>query len=103
MAESGGREAGSHWELRGFIEKLDEWIDLESPSDDVRLIVGEWLLSRLDDPHSGMRREEDIDDLWFGPIPHSQHQGAVVVCSYFVRQRTRTVTCDRFATLALPI
>jgi hypothetical protein len=57
------------WLLRGFQERLDEWIDLEHPEDWLRVIVVNWVLSRIDDPYVGMRREGGFANLWFGVIP----------------------------------
>jgi hypothetical protein len=39
----------SEWALERFEECLDRWIEVENPSDDLRIIVTEWVLSRFDD------------------------------------------------------
>ena len=97
MAE---REA---WTLEDFEVRLDQWIELENPSYDLRIVVTAWVLSRFDDPYAGVRREPDFDNLWFGPVPGSVHRGHVVVCSYWIHEAQRTVRCDSVATLNLPI
>jgi hypothetical protein len=38
------------WQLKDFEESLDHWISLESPDDDLRLVVTAWVLTRFDDP-----------------------------------------------------
>ena len=54
------------WHLEGFGNRLDEWIDVEGPGDWLRMLVGNWVLSRIDDPYGGLRRESHFDNLWFG-------------------------------------
>jgi hypothetical protein len=92
------------WTLVGFLDRLDSWKDQENPPDDVVIVVSHWMLSRFDDPYPGMQRQPDFPNLWFGPVPESQHgQGRVVVCSYWVEESTHTVRCDSFATLNMPL
>lgn len=92
------------WQLIGFIEVLDRWISVEDPSAELRLIVTGWLVTRFDDPHQGMRREQGFDNLWFGPIPGSRHgRGAVVVCSYWIDEKAHTVSFNDISTLNLPV
>lgn len=92
------------WALEDFIKRLDWWIDSESPPDDLRLIVTAWILTRYDDPFQGVRRESAFPNLWFGAVPDSEDgAGKVVVCSYWIAESTRTVRCDSFATLSLPL
>jgi hypothetical protein len=94
----------SEWTLEGFLDRLDGWIAQEHPPDNVVLVVTHWLLSRFDDPYLGMQREPGFDNLWFGPVPESEHgQGQVAVCSYWIQESTRTVRCDNIATLNLPV
>ena len=91
------------WQLKDFEESLDHWISLESPDDDLRLVVTAWLLTRFDDPYQGVRREPGFANLWFGPIPGSVQAGRIVVCSYLITDRERLVKCNSFATLRLPL
>ncbi len=90
------------WTLEGFLERLDAWAALESPTDDLRLIVTAWVMTRFDDPYQGVRREPGFDNLWFGTIPGTAASGTVVVCSYWIEESSRTVRCDNFATLNSP-
>lgn len=91
------------WSLVGFGERMDAWIDLEEPQDDLRIAVASWALSRFDDPYQGVRREPGFENLWYGVIPGTQHgDNQVVVCSYWIEERTHVVRCDSIATLALP-
>jgi hypothetical protein len=93
----------SPWQLIGFIERLDTWIDVERPADDLRLIVTAWVIGRVDDPYQGVRRERGFPNLWFGTIPNTTHgTGQVVVCSYWIEETTRSVRCDSIATLDWP-
>jgi hypothetical protein len=92
------------WQLRAFLERLDDWAQREYPSDELRRLVTAWILSRYDDPYQGVRREPGFDNLWFGKIPgsHRSGDGTVVTCSYFINEATHTVQCDNFGTLNLP-
>jgi hypothetical protein len=92
------------WTLVGFDARLDSWAALEHPPSDLVIVVAHWVLSRFDDPYLGMRREPEFDNLWFGPVPESEDgQGHVVACSYWIEESTRTVRCDNFATLSMPL
>lgn len=92
------------WTLRRFLHQLDRWATEESPDLDLKLTVTAWILSRADDPYQGVRREPDFENLWFGPVPATRHgRNQVVCCSYRIIERDRTVVCDSFATLSLPV
>jgi hypothetical protein len=96
-------EAGSLWQLEGFLERLDLWAENETSSDDLRFIVTEWIITRQDDPYQGVRREPGFDNLWFGVIPDSQDgKGRIVTCAYWIQEATHTLRCDSFATLHWP-
>ncbi len=88
----------SEWRLENFEGSLDRWIDLEKPDDDLRYLVTEWLLSRLDDPYQGVSRAPD-SNLWFGQVPGSEHGPDAVACSYWIREQDKVVRCDSIATL----
>lgn len=92
------------WTLENFEECLDASIESERPSDDLRILVTAWVLTRFDDPYADVRREPSFDNLWFGAVPGSvRAHGRVVVCSHWVHESQRTVRCDSVATLNLPI
>lgn len=92
------------WTLEKFLERFDAWVELESPTDDLRYNVMNWILTRYDDPYHGVRREEGFPNLWFGRVPKSHDRsGHVVTCSYWIEESTRTVRCDNFGTLSLPL
>lgn len=91
------------WQLIGFAEQLDAWIAAEAPDEDIRLIVTSWVLSRFDDPYVGVRREPGFANLWFGPVPLTVRADTVVVCTYWVEERSHSVRCDGFATLSTPV
>ena len=86
------------WHLADFEAKLDAWIDLEHPDEDVRFIVTEWILTRFSDPYQGVRREPGFPNLWFGAVPETVRAGSVVVCSYWLMESERRLRCNGFAT-----
>jgi hypothetical protein len=97
-------DEGSPWKLEGFLDRLDAWAERESPEGDLQLIVTAWIMNRYEDPYQGMRREKGFENLWFGAVPNTLHKSsAVVVCSYWIEESIRTVRCDSFATLNLPL
>ena len=82
---------------------MDLWESLSSPSDELRLLVTAWTLSRIEDPYQGMRREPGgHPNLWFGMVPGSRHGREAVYCSYLVFEQTGTVRCNSIATLGWP-
>lgn len=92
------------WTLVRFEEHFDHWVAAENPSDDLRVLVLDWIMTRHENPHGGVRRETGFDNLWYGQIPESgDGRGNVVICSYFVWVATRTVTCNGIATLSWPV
>lgn len=92
------------WRLEGFLDRLDAWAEREAPSDDLRLVVTAWVMTRYDDPYKGVRREKGFPNLWFGAVPNTDDHGSTVVaCSYWIEESSRTVRCDSFATLGLPL
>lgn len=91
------------WQLVGFGESLDEWIEQESPPDWLRLLVTSWVLSRIEDPYVSVRRQAVAPNLWFGVVPGSSHRPSLVVtCSYWVEETAHLVRCDRISTLSAP-
>jgi hypothetical protein len=95
---------GLAWSLEDFEVWLDRWIAQEAPDEDLRLVVTAWVLSRFDDPYAGVRREHGFDNLWFGQVPFSVHNGhQVVVCSYWIFESRRVLRCNSIATLNLPL
>jgi hypothetical protein len=78
-------------------------IDRESPSDDMRLVVINWIMNRHDDPYRGMRREDRFANLWFGAIRETQMGATMVTCSYWIYESGRTVRCNDICTLNQPI
>jgi hypothetical protein len=89
----------------GFLDRLDAWAEQESPPAELRRFVTSWIMTRLEDPYQGVRRASGFENLWFGPIPGSDRDGSgtIVTCSYWIDESTRTLRCDSFATLSLPI
>ncbi|MEX5631933.1 hypothetical protein [Parafrankia sp. FMc2] len=92
------------WKLVDFLPRLDQWAALEKPSDELRRLILSWVFSRMDDPYQAVRREPGFPNLWFGPIPRSEHgEWGIVCCSYWIDEGERVVRCDSFATLNRPV
>jgi hypothetical protein len=92
------------WTSENFLERFDAWVELESPTEDLCCIVMDWVLTRGEDPYQGAQRVEGFPNLWFGQIPNSHDvDGRVVTCSYWIEESSRTVRCDLFGTLSLPL
>lgn len=88
--------------LSDFNEWVDRWIQLDSPDVELRLAVRAWLLSRLEDPYLGMKREPGFDNLWSCAIPGTRRDWTAVACSYFIFESTGTVRCNSLVTLSWP-
>jgi hypothetical protein len=91
-----------HWNLSEFDEWIDRWIEQESPDVELRLAVRAWLLSRLEDPYQGVRREPGFENLWSCTVPGTRRGWTAVVCSYFIFELTGTIRCNSLATLSWP-
>jgi hypothetical protein len=87
-------DSENRWRLDGFLERLDLWIETKSPEDDLRLQVTAWIYTRFNDPYEGVRREAGFPNLWFGVIPGARNGSDVVVCSYWIEERTHRLRCD---------
>ncbi|KLL09636.1 hypothetical protein FrCorBMG51_23515 [Protofrankia coriariae] len=77
----------------------------ESPADDPRRLVTPWIFTRIDDPYQGIRCEPGSPNLWFGPLPQSEHTGSgPALChSCWIEEGTHRVICDTFTTLTRPL
>jgi hypothetical protein len=91
------------WTLADFIDRVDAWIDRDSPDDDLRLVVLDWIMSRCEDPYRGVRREAGFPNLWYGVVPYSQRAMTAVLCSYWVVESEHVIRCESIATLGLPL
>jgi hypothetical protein len=91
------------WRLEDFGERLDYWAATQDASPELRRLVATWILTRFDDPYQGVRREPGFPNLWFGQVPGSLHGDHAVFCTYRIFELDRSVRCDNFATLSLPI
>jgi hypothetical protein len=90
------------YRLSNFLEAFDDWTLTESPPQDVRLAVLDWIFTREETPYKGVKREAGHGNLWWGAVPETQHQGHQVVCVYWIEEGEHTVRCDSFATLSPP-
>lgn len=96
------------WTLIDFLPKLDAWIDTERPTDELRVLVTDWIFTRITDPFANARRVPGFADYWQAVVPGSDHfddfaERSGVVCLYWLDVRERSVRCDRIASLSLPI
>lgn len=92
------------WRLDNFGLRFDAWAADQDPGDELRRVVLEWVFTRYDDPYAGLRRMVDVGpNFWWGPVPGTIRNGAVVVCGYWIFEEDRSVRCDSFATLSLPL
>lgn len=96
------------WRQDRFLDELESCIDREGLTGDIRLIVLPWIMSRLDDPYRGARREPGMEhpahgNLWYSAVPESTFgAGRVLACSYWISESNRLVRCNSFAVLSLP-
>lgn len=91
------------WKLENFIERFEAWVQRDSPEDDLRLIVTDWITTRYSTPYQGVDRQVGFDNLWYGHIPNSGDGcGNVVTCSYWIRESSHTVYCNDFSVLSYP-
>ncbi len=92
------------WTLERFINEFDLWAERDERGRALELPVLLWVQSRMDDPYLGVRRDGQIDNLWFGPIPGTAgDDGYVAVGSYFVFEAQKLVRCNSYVTLSFPI
>lgn len=96
------------WTLLEFLPKLDAWITAEHPLPELRVLITDWIFTRISDPFGNARRVPGFADYWQVVVPGSDHfddfaERSGVVCLYWIDVTDRTVRCDRFATLSLPI
>jgi hypothetical protein len=97
-------DASPAWRLERFSENFESWIERESPSTDLRILVGTWIWTRTETPYQGVHRAGGFENLWFGAVPNTDDGlGHVVACSYWIEESRHAVRCDNFATLDLPL
>lgn len=96
------------WNLQDFVPRFDAWVDQEHPLEDLRVYVLDWIFTRTSDPYADARRVPGFADYWQAVIPSSEHfdehaERCVVVCLFWLNASARSVQCDRFASLSLPV
>jgi hypothetical protein len=82
------------WVLEGFLERLDEWRQLEQPPDDLLIIITDWILQRMNNPMVGARRAAGFDDLWFAIIPGTHNGTDLVTCTYWIDVTSQIARCS---------
>ncbi|MGA4989847.1 hypothetical protein [Nonomuraea bangladeshensis] len=96
----------SQYKLEGFLEWMEIWEKNEpisAVSDQRRIAVLDWIMSRYSDPYAGARREPVAENYWFAKIPWTLHDGQVVVCNFWIYEAERRVVCDQIGTLGWPV
>jgi hypothetical protein len=97
-------DATRAWTLEGFDDRLEAWIERESPRTELTVNVATWVMTRYDNPYQGVRRAEGFENLWFAVLPGSRHgAGKVVVCAYWIEELQHVVRCASIATLNEPV
>ena len=93
------------WEAIGFQDRLQAWIERESPDDDLLRSVGEWIERQtLVDPFRGVRRYTEIAaNFWWGRIPGTVRGTTAVFGFYWIDEDLRQIRCDSIATLNEPV
>lgn len=92
------------WELQRFIAEFDLWAERDDRARGLELPVLLWVQSRMDDPYLDVRRDGQIDNLWYGPIVGTvSDDGYVAVGSYFIFEAQKLVRCNSFSTLGFPV
>ncbi len=93
------------WRLIDVDDRLDEWIERESPNQDLIIAVTAWTLSRMEDPYESLRRDPGFANLWFGKVPRTYDPDTrtAIACTLFVDEQSHEVKIDRFARLGVPI
>lgn len=97
-------EAGDgEWLLLGTEECLDRWAATEHPPEDLRIIVANWLMTRMDNPHRDVDRMPDFPGWWFGKVAGSDHGWSAVYCTYQINEAERVVQIRGINTLNRPV
>ncbi|HEY5881642.1 MAG TPA: hypothetical protein VIU11_22220 [Nakamurella sp.] len=90
------------WSLINVEPALDRWIEIDDP-DELRNVVLNWLLTRLEDPYQGDWESVGRGEPWFGRIPRTLRGDRQAVCAYRIEEGPREIVCDSIAMLSLPI
>ena len=95
--------ASTSWDVLGFVEALDAWVEREQPADELRRFVTQWIFTRMDDPYALARRADGFADYWWAVVPGSEDpDGRVVLCFFWIDPAARTARCDTFSSLSPP-
>lgn len=89
------------YELQGFLAAFDDWIMHTEVSVHRRVQTYAWVMTRVEHPYEGARREGP--DYWFATVPRTASEGQIVVCSFWIFEKSKTVKCDNFGILSLPV
>lgn len=88
------------WQVLGFDDCMDLWIHTQNPPDELCILVANWLVARIENPHVGVRRRPDFPNQWFGKVTNSDHgSGAAVYCTYDLDEAEKIVYIRAISTL----
>lgn len=74
------------WALANFADVMELWIERDGPIPRIVMNVGEWVMSRSDDPYEGVRREAGFPNLGERLFPTPVTTGQR--CFAFIGSRT---------------
>jgi len=79
------------WTLLEFVPKLDEWIAIEHPLPELRVLLTDWIFTRVSDPFANARRVVGFADYWLAVVPGSDHfddyaERSGVICLLLARR-----------------
>lgn len=95
--------AASGWTIQGWASATTQWRELDDPDDLLRQRLIQWLRVCGENPYRRARRDNHIPNHWYAIVPGSERDGRVVVCTYWIEERTKTVRADVIAQLRLPV
>jgi len=92
------------YRIFGFEPIFDKWADDQGPSDDLRVLVMNWLHVLQVDPYFGARPSLHWGmEWWQAEIPDSWTDKDVTVCIYRVLEEKHEIHVSALATLSLPL
>lgn len=100
-------DGGGLWRLTEFDQRFEAWLARDNPTPDLSAAVAAWMLTRMEDPYEGAKREPGFPNLWSAQVAGSAtgRPGdiTVVLCSFWINESDHTVECDNFSILSYPV
>lgn len=102
-----GRALASHpppfWTLFDVEASYERWLDVDAPAAELRAHVLDWLFTRQETPHLGLRRDPENLNMWFGAVPGTSGDGQVLTATLLIFEELRRVRLLFLAFLSEPI